>query len=115
MLPTIGCWAVNTSTKSRQQEQRTHLRGVELVALRRAAPRRAAQQPSRAAHPVRSTRTGLSRRDKHHLHEIELLPGRISSDWPDPMRRRMTFTLWPIPCILLAPTTKSVPDAFLDP
>src|SRR5206468_6335032 len=38
---------------------------VELVALRRVAPRRAAQRPSEAAHSVRSTRTGLSQRDKH--------------------------------------------------
>jgi hypothetical protein len=39
----------------------------ELVALRRVAPRRAAQRPSGPAHPVRSTRTGLSQRGKHHL------------------------------------------------
>src|SRR5437867_10096934 len=41
-----------------------HLNAVELVALRRVAPRRAAQQPFWAAHSVRSTRTGLSQRDK---------------------------------------------------
>ena len=40
---------------------------MELVALRRVAPRGAAQWPSGAAHSVRSTRTGLSQRDKHHL------------------------------------------------
>src|SRR3989442_614465 len=42
------------------------LHAVELVVLRRVAPRRAAQRPSGAAHSVRSTRTGLSQRDKHH-------------------------------------------------
>jgi len=58
-----------------------HLSVVELV-----APRRAAQRPSGAAHSVRSTRTGLSQRDKHHLQEtdapdrpIHLLPGRQSN------------------------------------
>src|SRR5207247_6347444 len=69
----------------------TRIRGprvfaVELVALRRVASRSrrraeaalwraaqagAAQRPSGAAHSVRSTRTGLSQRDKHHLQEIE--------------------------------------------
>jgi len=47
------------------------LLAVELVALRRVAPRRAAQRPSGVAHSVRSTRTGLSQRDKHHLQETE--------------------------------------------
>ena len=36
-----------------------HLRAVELVALRRVAPSRAAQRPATAAHSVRSTRTSL--------------------------------------------------------
>src|SRR5437867_2045225 len=49
-----------------------HLHAVELVALRRVAPRRAAQRPSGAAHSIRSTRTGLSQRDEHHPQEIEL-------------------------------------------
>jgi len=43
------------------------LHAVALVALQRVAPRRAAQRPRGAAHSVRSTRTGLSQRDKHHL------------------------------------------------
>src|SRR5216117_1022776 len=51
-----------------------NLDAVELVALRRVAPRRAAQRPSGAAYSVRSTRTGLSQRDKHHLQEIEMHP-----------------------------------------
>jgi hypothetical protein len=45
---------------------------VELVALRRVAPRGAAQRQFRATHSVRSTRTGLSQCDKHHLQETEM-------------------------------------------
>src|SRR5437867_2711364 len=51
-----------------------HVHVVELVALRRVAPRRAAQRPSGTAHSVRSARTGLSQRDKHHLQEIATHP-----------------------------------------
>jgi len=54
--------------------QRAASAWVELVALRRVAPRRAAQRPSWAAHSVRSARTGLSQRDKHHLQKIEIRP-----------------------------------------
>src|SRR2546425_13065579 len=54
-----------------------HLHAVELVALRRVAPCRAAHRSSGAAHSVRSTRTGLSQRDKHHLQELELRPGTL--------------------------------------
>src|SRR5881397_1055422 len=43
-----------------------HLYAVGLVALRRVAPRRAAQRLAGTAHSVRSTRTGLSQRDKLH-------------------------------------------------
>ena len=66
------------------------LLAVELVALRRVAPRRAAQRPSGAAHSVRSTRTGLSQRDKHHLQETEKRNGAPSSSsarsraWAEP-------------------------------
>src|SRR6266487_30396 len=55
------------------------LHAVELVALRRVAPRRAAQRTCGAAHSVRSTRTGLSQRDKHHLQRIEMRPGGLQS------------------------------------
>ena len=44
---------------------------VERVALRRVAPRSAAQRQSWDNHSVRSTRTGLSQRDTHHLLETE--------------------------------------------
>src|SRR5438093_12569629 len=66
---------------------------VELVALRRVAPRRAAQgtikrkRPSGAAHSVCSARTGLSQRDKHHLQEMlnpprrRFTPRTISVTW----------------------------------
>src|SRR5881296_2445922 len=44
---------------------------VELVALRRVAAQGTIKRkrPSGAAHSVRSARTGLSQRDKHHLQE----------------------------------------------
>src|SRR5881296_4005080 len=58
-------WCISVYCKVR------HFHEVELVALRRVAPRRAAQRPAGAAHSVRSTRTGLSQRDKHHLQETE--------------------------------------------
>src|SRR5436309_13249817 len=70
--------------------QRAASAWVELVALRRVAPRRAAQRPSGAAHSVRSTRTGLSQRDKHHLQETEKRNGAPSSSsarsraWAEP-------------------------------
>ena len=57
---------------------------VELVALRRVAPRRAAQRLTGAPYSVRSTRTGLSQRDKHHI-GASLRARRISRIFTEPL------------------------------
>src|SRR5881397_299165 len=65
-----------------------HLYAVGLVALRRVAPRRAAQRPAGAAHSVRYTRTGLSQRDKLHQQETQMRPPKSGAEEASSLVRR---------------------------